>query len=262
MYYALGIEADDVKDFNLAEKYFNLAVANGVNDGLIGLADVANLRNDYKLSFELATKAFDAGVFQTAKLAGYYRGWKNVAPINKKKYIQILKTGAARGDGKAARWLGDEYSNGDKVGGPNKQMAMKYYARGVELYADGEAAGSLGRAYYDMYLDKEDTKFLEEATKMAIFGAKLGDGDSINLLFDLMESGNAKFKNDVGPDKSFDKFELVKVTAEKGDANAQFKLAKPFEELSTAKSDSGGLADAINWYRKAAEMEMNLQKTH
>jgi hypothetical protein len=93
---------------------------------------------------------------------------------------------------------------------------------------------------------------LERATYWSIFATKLGSSTALATLYDLVVSGEAKFKPGYGPPTSFDASALIRAAAEGGDASAQFKLAELLEKRAKENDQDVGLLEAVSWYRKSA----------
>jgi TPR repeat protein len=189
----------------------------------------------------------DDGGSITWSLAEYYEKGQGVKQ-NIDEYLRLLRLGADRGDGFAARRLAIDYLNGSYVD-RDPILAKDLFERSIRYNVDGNAASYLAENYRD---GRGVPRDMQKATYWLIFGAKLGDGRALSTLFELLDSGEARFREGFGPPLSFDNIVLLRALAEGNDADAQFKLAYRLEQSALTSGPDPNLSEAISWYRKAA----------
>jgi TPR repeat protein len=262
-YHSLGFiyqygEGGVAVNMNEAKKYYEKAVSLGNWSSLLNLSAIAFSEGETRREFELETTYVRRGGIYTNDLAQFYlRNDLDFVHQDLNKYIELLKLGVHRGDGRAARALGFEYFTGRFID-KDLNYADELYEKGIQWRVDSIAAVNLARNYW---FGNGVDRNLEKATYWSIFGAKFGNDTAINTLFELIESGEAKFMDGFGPPSSFDPVALVRILAERGDAKAQFTLGRRLEKSVNATESSASLTDAIYWYRKAAAKGNNDAKS-
>ncbi|GLS17278.1 hypothetical protein GCM10007874_02930 [Labrys miyagiensis] len=227
----------DANDLEQAEKSYQSALDKGVLNAMVGLADVAGKRKDFKLQFKLLDKYFKLGGFQSKTLATFYTGNYDFIPKDIEKYRYLLLAGAQRGDSDAAISLGNLYANNG-----DQQRANEYYQLSIRLQLDDVAAANLAMNYVNGDGVEQD---LEKATYWSIFAAKLGNSSAVATLIALMSTGQAKFKVGFGPAAPSDATELANTLNDVDDVEIQLRVARSFEA-------NGQIDEAISWYGKAA----------
>lgn len=222
--YFYGMEV--ARDLKKAEEYYREATKLGITDSYQGLADVARARGDRPLEFRRLVEYQEHGGRHLYHLALFYRD--AIPPIQKPdpdRYFELLESSAKRGDALAANLLGSEYYYRDR------RRACQLFEEAVHWR--GSAAPA-----YNLYLCYRFGGFGEKnfgkATYWAIFSAKLGHPDATSAVFDMIDSGEARFKKGYGPPSDY------------SPASDEFRIGESLE-----KSDR---TMAINWYRKAAAL--------
>ena len=248
-YYSLGYifyTGKVVKiDVKKAEMYYEKAVRLGNAIGLDGLYDIASDRGDHQAAFIYINEYYMNGGYNVAPLAIYYADDSSgVVKKNLEKYREILEEAVRRGSGYAAFNLAYylESQPASEIAQKNLSQAITYYELSFKREAEATAASNLARIYMR---GRGVTPDMAMATRWAIIGIKLGSGDALDTLIDLMSSGEAVFKGGYEPSDSFDKGKLFQLGAENGDAEKQYQYARYLEQ-------HGQLSEAVSWYSKAA----------
>ena len=224
----------------------------GNNSALYSYAMV-HLKSDKAEQIRVLKRYVELGGSSTAELALSYVA-DDLPSKHIDEYIRLLKLGVRRGDGNAAAFLATETYNG--------HYAAKDFARAADLYefAIKQALNrSSARNLGEMYRDGEGGPVnLAKATYWLVLAAKQGDIEGAMDLYKLMKAGGAVFKQGYGPSDSFDSSVFVRMAADAGDAEAQFKLGSMIED---AQRRAGSLKEAISWYRRAAAGKPQRRRT-
>jgi TPR repeat protein len=233
------------EDLARAEADFRKAVDLGNFSSWVGLSEVQRRQGDRVMEHKFMAMAVNAGASDVFHLAWHYREGVGVE-ADRDRYLQLLRLGIERRDGRSANELGWNYCCGLLKNMPNSsELENEYYRMAVKWSLSAEAAHNLAINY--QYGNGVERSF-ERATYWSIFSAKQGHGPAMANLAALILKGKAVFAPGYSPPSEFHAQALLEAGAKQGDAASQFAYAKWLEEEADAPRET-----YLDWYRKAAD---------
>ncbi|NKK99607.1 hypothetical protein GFM02_15330 [Rhizobium leguminosarum bv. viciae] len=160
------------------------------------------------------------------------------------KYLEILKLGVDRHDGDAAAEMGALYATGEICADclPNYKEANKYYFKAIDWSSNPSAATELASDYF--YGRGTDID-ISQAFYWAAFGARLGNTDAVDLLYQIVATSDETKLVELGLEPRQIVGE-VKGSAVGGNEYSQDYLGRILE-------GQGKVEEALVWYRKASD---------